>query len=44
MWRKRQRVMAGARRSPAEMTALFRRYRMSFAELLDAGAAANGKR
>jgi len=35
MWNKRRRIMAGARRSPAEMSALFRRYRMTFHELLD---------
>ncbi|HEY5974720.1 MAG TPA: glycosyltransferase family 2 protein [Geobacteraceae bacterium] len=35
MWRKRRLIMASARRTPAEMTALYRRYRMTFAELLD---------
>jgi GT2 family glycosyltransferase len=44
MWRKRRRIMAEARRSPAEMTKLFRRYRMSFAELLDVGNSADGNR
>lgn len=35
MWRKRRRIMTGARRTPAEMSALFSRYRMTFHELLD---------
>lgn len=35
MWRKRRRIMARARRSPAEMTALFRTYRLTFSTLLD---------
>ncbi len=35
MWRKRRRIMAEARRSPAEMTRLYRQYRMTFRELLD---------
>jgi len=39
MWRKRRRIMAGARRTPAEMKRLYRQYRMTFAELLDVGKA-----
>jgi len=35
MWRKRRLIMAESRRSPKEMSLLFRRYRMTFRELLD---------